>query len=173
MAASRSTYRVLSEARSSAAEVMRLANERLRRDIKKGMFVALLYAIIDPRQKTLTLSNAGQTQPVMCRIGESSPRYLETEGDTFPLGIVPECDYRETEIALRAGDVVVFYTDGVVEAMNDKSELYGFDRLMAAISSARDLGADELLQSVMDDVTRFVGGVEQHDDLTIVVAKVE
>jgi serine phosphatase RsbU (regulator of sigma subunit) len=44
---------------------------------------------------------------------------------------------------------------------------------MAAISSARDLGADELLQSVMDDVTRFVGGVEQHDDLTIVVAKVE
>jgi serine phosphatase RsbU (regulator of sigma subunit) len=173
MAASRSTYRVLSEARSSAAEVMGLANERLRRDIKKGMFVALLYAIIDPRQKTLTLSNAGQTQPVMCRIGESSPRYLETEGDTFPLGIVPECDYRETEIALRAGDVVVFYTDGVVEAMNAKSELYGFDRLMAAISSARDLGADELLQSVIDDVTRFVGGVEQHDDLTIVVAKVE
>jgi serine phosphatase RsbU (regulator of sigma subunit) len=173
MAASRSIFRVLAEAHSSVEEVMRIGNQRLNKDIKKGMFVALLYVVVDPQQKTLTLSNAGQTQPIICPGDKSEPLYIDTAGDSFPLGIVKNCRYQETQVPLKQGDTVVLYTDGVVEAMNDKGELYGFERFMTSIEGGRELDATTLLEKLMDDVSRYVGGAEQHDDLTIVVVKVE
>ena len=74
---------------------------------------------------------------------------------------------------LRQGDIIVFYTDGVVEAVNDKEELYGFDRFMTSINEAKGLEADSLMSKLIDDVMNFVGKVEQHDDITLVVVKVE
>jgi len=172
MAGARSTYRVLLDADPPVREVMTLANQRLQRDIRKGMFVALLYAVLDPAARTLTLSNAGQTQPVLCAAG-AAPAYITTEGDTFPLGIVPDCDYQEAKLSLAEGNVVVFYTDGAVEAMNAQEELYGFDRFLQSVHEGRDLDAPALLDKLFDDVARFVGGTEQHDDITIIVARVE
>jgi serine phosphatase RsbU (regulator of sigma subunit) len=173
MAASRSIFRVLSESYASVKDVMSLGNIRLKQDIKKGMFVALLYAVLDPKKKMLTLSNAGQTQPVICSADNPRPRYIDTEGDKFPLGIVRECDYQETRIPLKRGDTVIFYTDGIVEALNEGKELYGFDRFMHSIEEARELEAGLLLEKLMSDVMSFAGNTEQHDDLTIVVVKAE
>lgn len=172
MAASRSIFRVLSEAGASVRDVMTTGNLRLMNDIKKGMFVALLYAVLDSGCRTLSLSNAGQTQPVLLPQDGSDPFHLATEGDTFPLGILRESNYEETSVSLNQGDTVVLYTDGVVEAMNDRQELFGFDRLLESIREGRGLSADGLLEKVMTDVTDFVGGVEQHDDLTLVVVSV-
>jgi serine phosphatase RsbU (regulator of sigma subunit) len=173
MAASRSIFRVLAEAHTSVEQVMSIGNARLNRDIKKGMFVALLYAVLDPRRRTLTLSNAGQTQPIICPAEKSTPVYIDTTGDKFPLGILRKCRYEETQVSLKRGDSLVFYTDGVVEAMNDKEELYGFERFMASIEAGRELGANDLLEKLMEDVSRYVGAAEPHDDLTLVVVKVE
>ena len=172
MAGARSTYRVLLDANPPVREVMILANQRLHRDIRKGMFVALLYAVLDPGTRTLTLSNAGQTQPILCAPGVE-PSYITTEGDTFPLGIVPDCDYREAKLSLSEGNVMVFYTDGVVEAMNAAGELYGFDRFLNSVREGQVLDAPALLDKLFEDVARFVGGTEQHDDTTIIVARVE
>ena len=141
MAASRSTFRALTEDHSSVEKIMNLGNQRLNNDIKDGMFVALLYAVLSPKDKTMILSNAGQTSPIICSDGESKPAYITTEGDTFPQGILPDCKYLEKQVALKKGDTVVFYTDGVVEAMNEKEELYGFDRFMEAIDKGRNLDA--------------------------------
>lgn len=171
MAGARSTYRVLLDADPPIREVMTLANQRLHRDIRKGMFVALLYAVFDPGARSLTLSNAGQTQPILCAPG-AEPSYITTEGDTFPLGILPDCDYQETKLSLSDENVVVFYTDGAVEAMNAERELYGFDRFRASVHEGRDLDAPALLDKLFDDIARFVGGTEQHDDTTIIVARV-
>jgi sigma-B regulation protein RsbU (phosphoserine phosphatase) len=152
---------------------MSLGNQRLNRDIKKGMFVALIYAVLSPGGRTLTLSNAGQTQPIICTDVESKPSYITTDGDTFPQGIVADCKYLEKQVELKKGNTVVFYTDGVVEAMNEKEEMYGFERLIDSIDEGRRLDANTLLERLMDDVTLFVGGAKQHDDLTIIVVKVE
>ena len=171
MAGARSTYRVLLDADPPVSEVMTVANQRLQKDIRKGMFVALLYAVLDPGARTLTLSNAGQTQPILCPPG-ADPSYITTEGDTFPLGIVADCDYQEAKLSLSGGSVVVFYTDGAVEAMNAKEELYGFDRFFASVHEGRDLDALALVDKLFDDIARFVGGAEQHDDITIIVARV-
>ncbi len=173
MAASRSTYRVLSAQHPSVEKVMSLGNQSLNNDIKKGMFVALIYAVLSPGGRTLTLSNAGQTQPIICTDGESKPSYITTEGDTFPQGIVADCEYLEKKVTLKEGNTVVFYTDGIVEAMNEKEEMYGFERLIDSIDKGRELDANSLLERLMDDVTLFVGGAKQHDDLTLIVVKVE
>jgi serine phosphatase RsbU (regulator of sigma subunit) len=172
MAASRSVFRVLTETHESVREVMNRGNARLHRDVKKGMFVALLYAVLDPKEKTLTLSNAGQIQPILCSPAKTKPEYIDSEGDKYPLGIVKDCQYQETCVALKQGDILVFSTDGIVEAVNDKGELYGFERFLASIEEGRGLNPDELLEKIITDVTLYVGKVEQHDDLTAVVVKV-
>jgi serine phosphatase RsbU (regulator of sigma subunit) len=173
MAASRSIFRVLSEGYRSVKDVMSIGNLRLKQDIKKGMFVALLYAVLDPEKKMLTLANAGQTQPIICPADNTKPRYIDTEGDKFPLGIVQECDYQTADVKLRQGDSVIFYTDGIVEALNEEKELYGFERFMNSIEEGRELGADLLLKKLMSDVIGFAGNMDQHDDLTLVVVKAE
>jgi serine phosphatase RsbU (regulator of sigma subunit) len=171
MAGARSTYRVLLDGEPPVGEVMNTANQRLHQDIRKGMFIALAYAVLDPAARTLTLANAGQTQPLLCAPG-ADPAYITTEGDTFPLGIVPDCEYLEARLSLAPGSVVVFYTDGAVEAMNAEQELYGFERFLASAQAARDLEPQALLDRLFEDIARFVGPVEQHDDTTIIVARV-
>ena len=66
---------------------------------------------------------------------------------------------------------MVLYTDGIVEALNESGEMYGFEQFLQVIGEHSALDADELLRKLMADVTRFVGDAKQHDDLTIVVVK--
>ena len=173
MAASRSIFRVLTETQESVEEVMNRGNRRLHQDVKKGMFVALLYAVLDPKEKMLTFSNAGQVQPILCSSEKPKTEYIDSEGDRFPLGIIEDCHYQETCVSLKQGDILVFYTDGMVEAVNDKGELYGFERFLTSIEEGRKLGAHELLEKLVKDVFLYAGKVEQHDDLTAVVVKVD
>ena len=70
------------------------------------------------------------------------------------------------------GDKVVFYTDGIVEAMNEKQEIFGFDRLLEAVVGAHDMSADSLLKEILNRVSGFTGGAAQHDDLTVIVVSV-
>ncbi len=172
MAASRSTYRVLLQSDPPISELMRTANQRLHSDIKRGMFVALLYAVFDGSERVLTVANAGQTEPIICPSGGKPAFYLTTSGDRFPLGIVPDCQYEASHLSMGEGDIMVFYTDGIVEAMDPGGEVYGFDRLLASVDQAKDLPIGPLLEHVLDDVRQHVGTAAQHDDLTIVVGKV-
>lgn len=169
MAASRSIFRMLSETEVSVGEIMRRANRRTKKDIKTGMFVALLYAVLDPGNGSLSLCSAGQTQPIHLSARTGEAILVETEGDTFPLGILEEADYRETQLKLAAGDKVIFYTDGIVEAMNEQEEIFGFERLIEVVKGAGSLDAESVLKEILDKVNDFVGGAAQHDDLTVIV----
>jgi len=70
------------------------------------------------------------------------------------------------------GDKVVFYTDGIVEAMNEKEEIFGFERLMEVVKGSQSKNAESLLEEIMDQVKEFAGGAAQHDDLTVIVVSV-
>ena len=129
MSAARSVFRMLSEEAFSVDEIMIRANRRTKSDIKSGMFVALLYAVLDSKELTVRMCSAGQTQPIHRSHQNGEAILIETEGDTFPLGILAEADYRETQLSLAPGDMLVFYTDGIVEAMSPEKEIYGFERL--------------------------------------------
>jgi sigma-B regulation protein RsbU (phosphoserine phosphatase) len=173
MSASRSVFRMLSEEDLNVSESMIRANRRLKKDITSGMFVALLYAVIDADNRRLTLCSAGQTQPIQLSADTKEASLVETEGDTFPLGILEEADYEETRRQLKPGDKMIFYTDGIVEAMNEQEEMFGFERLLEIIQEARVMNADSLLNDILAKVDEFSGNAPQHDDLTVIVVGIE
>jgi sigma-B regulation protein RsbU (phosphoserine phosphatase) len=160
---------MLSEENLGVGEIMIRANRRTKKDIKTGMFVALLYAVLNSEDRTLSMCSAGQTQPVHLSAETGKAILVETKGDTFPLGILEDVGYQETRLHLAPGDKVVLYTDGIVEAMNEKEEMYGFDRLLEVVQEARSMTADSLLKEILDRVNAFAGNAAQHDDLTVIV----
>jgi len=170
MSSSRSIFRMLSEENLSVGVSMARANRRLKKDIKSGMFVALLYVVLNGQDKSLSLCSAGQTQPIHLSARTGTASLLETEGDTFPLGIISEADYQDTLIQLEQNDKIVFYTDGIVEAMNDKREIFGFDRLLELIQNSESMDSESLLKEIMSEVSYFTAEAPQHDDITIIVA---
>ena len=172
MSASRSVFRMLSEQDLSVSEIMIQGNQRLKKDIKSGMFVALLYAMFYTEERSIGLCSAGQTSPVYLSAETGEVRLVETEGDTFPLGILESAEYVETRLDMSPGDAIVFYTDGIVEAMNAKEKMYGFDRFEAVVKASAGLSAQELMDKILQDVNTFVSGAEQHDDLTVIIIKV-
>jgi len=173
MAASRSVFRMLSEEDLTVAESMMRANRRLKKDLTSGMFVALLYAVFDQRGRRIAICSAGQTQPIRRSVAAGSAELIQTQGDTFPLGILDEAEYEETVLALSPGEVVVLYTDGIVEAMNPASELFGFDRLLETVSVAAGETAEALLKEILARVNAFAAGAPAHDDITLIVVRAE
>jgi serine phosphatase RsbU (regulator of sigma subunit) len=172
MSASRSVFRMLSEGELTVDEIMDRANRRTKKDITSGMFVALLYAVLDAEDKTLRLCSAGQTLPIYFSAVTGEARLVTTEGDTFPLGILEDAEYQETRLQLEPGDKVIFYTDGIVEAMNEQEDIFGFERLLEVVREAQLMSADSLLKEIVEQVDAFAIGAEQHDDLTVIVLSV-
>jgi serine phosphatase RsbU (regulator of sigma subunit) len=173
MSAARSVFRLLSDGTMGVGEIMTRANYRTKQDIKSGMFVALLYAVLDAEENNIELCSAGQTQPILLPAKNHEPSLVETVGDTFPLGILDEANYEETQLEIAPGDKVVFYTDGIVEAMNKKQEMYGFERLHEVVKASTSETAEALMKDIIEDVSTFTGNVPQHDDLTIIVVSAE
>jgi sigma-B regulation protein RsbU (phosphoserine phosphatase) len=172
MSLSRSVFRMVSENELSVGEIMVRANRQIKKDIKSGMFVALLYAVLDTQDRTLEICSAGQTQPIHLLAETGEAVLVETIGDTFPLGILASADYQGTRVQLSPGDKIVFYTDGIVEAMNKKEEMYGFERLLDVVQASHAMDADSLLTEIINRVDAFAAGVEQHDDITVIVLSV-
>ena len=173
MSASRSVFRMLSEEELTVSERMIRANQRLKKDVKTGMFVALLFAVLNSANRTLTLCSAGQTQPIHLSVKTGEAKLVETEGDTIPLGILEDANYQETEIQLSPGDRLLFYTDGIVEAMNKQEEIFGFERLLDVVQRSKSMDADSLLKEILNKVNEFTGDASQHDDLTVIVVSVD
>jgi serine phosphatase RsbU (regulator of sigma subunit) len=171
MSSSRSVFRMLSEEKLTVGDIMSRANRRIKKDIKSGMFVALLYAVVDATKGKVSLCSAGQTQPIHLSARDGEAKLVDTEGDNFPLGILDEADYRQTEVWLPPGDTIVFYTDGIVEAMNEAEEIYGFERLLEVVKAGGSMTAEALHQEILNNVSEFTGNAPQHDDLTVIVVK--
>jgi sigma-B regulation protein RsbU (phosphoserine phosphatase) len=149
------------------------ANRRIKQDIKSGMFVALLYAVLDAEKGTVGMCSAGQTQPLLLSAKTAEANLVETVGDTFPLGILDEANYEETQLKMEPGDKVVYYTDGIVEAMNKNEDMYGFERLHEVVKSSQAETAEALMNDIISSVSDFTGAAPQHDDLTIIVVSAD
>jgi len=159
MSATRGMLRSLAEAMCSPAEVLTKLNCLLVEDFPAGKFVTLVYAVLDPASRTLIFANAGHLHPLF--IDGSGAQFLDTERGV-PLGI--SCgDYSETEVHLSEGSRLVFYSDGITEAVNGDEQEYGLERLAehAAHPSASAV-------SIVDDVRGFANGSEVRDDATVV-----
>jgi len=129
-------------------------------------FVTLVLAVIDPLKHEATIVNAGHLLPVLRRSKDS---IIEVgEGIThLPLGIDEQTHYEQCTIPLEIGDSLIFYTDGITEAMNTGDELYSRARLMARLGENAE-SVSMLGRNILDDVRSFVGSRRQSDDMCLV-----
>lgn len=170
MALSRTLVRANAVGNPTLSGAIRRANDLIVEDDRANMFVTLFYSVLDPKRKTLSYVNAGHNPPVMLRREGRDIMLLAAKG--IALGVMPNIELEEREISLREGDVVVLYTDGVTEAINDKEEQFGQQRLIQLIDEGRGLPAQEIVTRIQQGVTAFSAGQPQFDDITIMVLKV-
>jgi serine phosphatase RsbU (regulator of sigma subunit) len=152
---------------SSPSEVLRRVNEALLTRIPANMFVTCFYAILDPKSASLSYANAGHDLPYLRRRNGDAEE-LRARG--MPLGLMPGMSYEQKEIVLDAGQSVLFYTDGLVEAHDPKGEMFGFPRLRALVAKR---GKERSLEeALLEELHSFVGeGWEQEDDITLLTLR--
>ena len=133
------------------------------------MFAALELAILDEENGRLQWANAAQPYPILKRDGQVLD--LKSDGG-LPLGMMPDVAYADCESELEAGDIVIFYTDGIIEAENGAGEMYGAERLEQVVAHIDPaMNAGEIIKAIQQDITGFAETAEQYDDMTIVVVK--
>lgn len=137
---------------------------------KRGAFVTAIYGIYDPATRVLSYANAGHPEPLV-RDVDGTVRELAHPAGGLPLGILDDVKYESTAVRLEPGQAIVLYTDGITEAFNAQKDMYGVERLKAAISAAPP-DASEIVARVVDDLGRFAGLDSRSDDRTLVVAVV-
>jgi sigma-B regulation protein RsbU (phosphoserine phosphatase) len=163
MSATRGMLRSLAESCSTPEEVLTKLNGLLVEDFPAGRFVTLVYAVLNPASRSVTFANAGHLRPLL--VDDSGARFLDTERG-LPLGL--SCgDYSQSTVTLSPGSSLVFYSDGITEAVNEEEEEYGLDRLAQHVSCP---SASAI--SVLDDVRTFAKGVILRDDASVVFVRV-
>lgn len=136
-----------------------------------GTFVTAFYGIYDARTRLLRYANAGHNPPRLKRCDDGSMASLDGVG-SFPLGITADVSFEEARLQLRAGDQIIFYTDGITEAQNAEGEMFGEARLDEVLGACRP-GAQQLIDAVLESVAAFSNGRPADDDRTVLVAKVK
>ena len=165
MMASRTLLKSIAMEHSDPSQVLKELNELLEEDNEEGMFVTLVYGVYDPSTRELTYANGGHNSPLVVHRDGSSILLPLTEG--MALGVEPEFHYAQNTVQLSPGDTVVFYTDGVTEAMNSEGELFGLERLPKLFGpSASPQDPERANLVVFEAVNAFVGDTPQFDDIT-------
>ena len=151
---------------SSPSEVLAQVNETLFARIPPNMFVTCFYAILDPKNGSMNYANAGHDLPYLWHGGDCE----ELRARGMPLGLMAGMSYEQKKIELDAGEGVLFYSDGLVEAHDATGEMFGFPRLRDLIAEHDDKRA--LGDFLLGDLYSFVGeGWEQEDDITLLTLR--
>ena len=159
MSATRGMLRSLAEACCSPGEVLTKLNQLLVNDFPAGRFVTLVYGVLDPAARTLVFANAGHLRPLL--IDDRGEHFIDVDRG-LPLGLVAG-DYSETEVTLSPGSKLIFYSDGITEAVNYDDEEYGLCRLVE-----HAIKPDASAINIVDEVQSYSNGAGVRDDATVV-----
>ena len=154
--------------RPEPAQMLAQLNAALQERMLDSQYVTMLFALWNDENRTLQVANSGAVQPIFCR--SCDPVSVRVEG--FPLGMFPNVIYDELTVATQPEDVIVFISDGILDAENAEGEMYGQERLAGLLCNRREQAAQEIADAVLADVSRFQGEHDRFDDETIIVLKV-
>lgn len=159
MSATRGIFRSLAEACCSPGAVLTRLNQLLVDDFPAGKFVTMVYAVLDPARRTVVFANAGHLRPLF--IDEQGEHFLDVERG-LPLGLA--CgDYSEARISLSPGSRLIFYSDGITEAVNAQEEEFGLCRL-----AEHAIKPEASAVSIIDEVRSYANGAGVRDDASVV-----
>jgi len=148
-------------------QMLELVNKTLFQRPVEGQYIAVTYSIYEPKTRIINLANSGLPYPLLVRAGQ--PTFLDIGG--IPLGLFANSKYEETELLLQTGDILVFYSDGVVEMRNDGGEEFGLKRLAETVRSNHEKSAKDIVKSISAVLADFIGRVRPQDDRTMIVIK--
>ncbi|MDD5064706.1 MAG: SpoIIE family protein phosphatase [Phycisphaerae bacterium] len=137
-------------------------------ECKDGEFVALFYAVLDVKEKTITYCNCGHEPAVLIRDG----KIVELNKGGFVLGVEAGAEYEIETLKLRDGDSLLFYTDGLIDAANFDGEFWGCERMLETAKQFTSLEAGQMVNNILGYRRRFVGLASQVDDTSVIVIKV-
>jgi sigma-B regulation protein RsbU (phosphoserine phosphatase) len=151
------------------AELMHRVNVLVYEASASNRYATFFFAAFDPRTRRLECVNAGHNPPVLLRNGE----VIRLEAGGPVVGLLPLAPYLEQALTLQPGDLLLLYTDGISEAMTDDDEEWGEDRMIQAATKARGNHADEILAAMFTACDKFTAGAPQHDDMTMLILKLD
>ena len=154
--------------------VLSKVNSLMYRTIERNSFVSMFYAILEARERFNSFARAGQCPVILDQEPGQPGKFFSPPGMALGLemGKVFDSVLEEQSVRLSEGEVLVFYTDGFTEAMNEQNEEFGEERLVASVARNRDEPASSIIQNVCTEVGTFAGSRPQHDDMTMIVIKV-
>ena len=169
MAMCRTAIRSAALSGRSPAETLTAANVWIQKDNREDYFLSAICASLDPQSGSLTYANAGHNRPLLIHAASGKVEELRARG--IILGVMDNIEIDEESVALRGGDALIFYTDGITEAFNAVGEPFGIERLQAVLAANADASAQDLATVVKDTIHLFTGSEPQADDFTLVVLK--
>ena len=150
------------------AQMMARMNDELCEQTDGGMFVSVVFAVLDVKTGALTVCNAGHPSPFHISAAGVAPL---AGPRNVALGAMPGLGYRAGTTQLAPGDALFFYTDGVTEALADGDHFYGSERLQTTLKDVAALGVEKITRGVVSDVRAFCGECEQSDDISVMALR--
>jgi sigma-B regulation protein RsbU (phosphoserine phosphatase) len=174
MAVCQSVLRARAPQEQSPARMLSELNRVLSANLAEDMFITMLYMIFNTRTRELRFARAGHESPLLKRIHNGGPEPLDSAGIAIGLADAEIFDsaIQDLSVQLAAGDVVVVYTDGITEALNDQNEEWGEERLLQTIDTEAATGVEKLIQTIRQRLALHVGARQQYDDMTLLALEV-
>ncbi len=171
MALSRTLVRTYAVEYDTQPELaFKVAHRRILEDTNTNQFVTVFYGILDPATGTLTYCNAGHNPPYLfSQNGDVSIQELDNTGPPLGLRMFKDVTWEQQTAQLAPGDLLVLYSDGVTEAQDDQEEFFDEERLLEVGQANLGRSAQEVQDTILEEVDRFVGDAPQFDDITLMV----
>lgn len=158
---------------STLSEMIQHVNRLVYEASASNRYATFFYAQYNPIQRLLHYVNAGHNPPIVYRKNGRGEEIVRLEAGGTVVGLFAEFPYQEGQLELQAGDMFVGFTDGISEAMDSTDEEFGEDRLMETLKHCQSRSAAETISCILDQVDAFTAGAPQHDDMTLVVVRVQ
>jgi len=151
-------------------DIIANSNDLLYNSTEPSKFATLFYGILNPESNEIVFCNAGHNNPFLFS-ADGNVKELKTGG--LILGCMPDSEYEEEKISINRNDIIVIFSDGITEAMNENEEEYGEEKLKEFISNHLDEAPEIIIENILSDVRMFVGEAPQWDDMTLLIIKRE
>jgi sigma-B regulation protein RsbU (phosphoserine phosphatase) len=156
------------------ATLMEKMNQLVYESSASNRYATFFFAVYNPSTRAMQYVNAGHNPPFLMRgpVQGGAP-FLQLEACGPVIGLLPQVSYEEGVLILEPGDVLLAYTDGISEAMAQDDEEWGEERMLLAAEAGSVRSADDILEAVFAAANKFTGAAPQHDDMTLVVLKIQ
>jgi phosphoserine phosphatase RsbU/P len=173
MAICRSVLRSTAPGNPSPSDVLGKVNRQLYPDIKEDMFISMAYVILDHVHNAVTLARAGHDAPLLYKNSAQTVTPVKPPGMAVGIdsGDVFDRITRDFSLELERDDCLIFYTDGVTEALNAEGDEFGLERMMRSVQQSAVKGAPAIIDRLTEEVRTFIGSEPQNDDITLIAIR--